>query len=317
MENRSHALIAGLFSLLLGFSAIAALWWFGGDDESTNEYVVMTRRNVTGLSVQGQVRYRGIRVGRVEAIKLDPSDSRSTLIRISVHKDIPVTRGTTARLGFQGLTGIAHILLEDRGTDTTPLGIAGENLASGEAPRIPMQDSLMQEFVDLGGDTLRQAREFLISANQVMNAENRQNIGQMLANLEATTRNMTEATTQLRQVLTPENIRTLSSTLAHAERTVGQAAPFFEEARGLVANLQSVSQKLDATLGTSTDGGAATLMPKLNDLSTELAASAQRLNRVLQMLEESPQSLIFGRQKIPPGPGETGFVAPGNKGGKP
>ena len=30
MENRSHALIAGLFTLLLGISAIAALWWFSG-----------------------------------------------------------------------------------------------------------------------------------------------------------------------------------------------------------------------------------------------------------------------------------------------
>ena len=31
---------------------------------------------------------------------------------------------------------------------------------------------------------------------------------------------------------------------------------------------------------------------------------------VLLMLEESPQSLIFGRQKTSPGPGEAGFAAP-------
>ena len=30
MENRSHALIAGLFTVLLGLAALGALWWFGG-----------------------------------------------------------------------------------------------------------------------------------------------------------------------------------------------------------------------------------------------------------------------------------------------
>ena len=35
MENRSHALVAGLFALILGFSTVAALWWFGGKQGDT------------------------------------------------------------------------------------------------------------------------------------------------------------------------------------------------------------------------------------------------------------------------------------------
>ena len=87
---------------------------------------------------------------------------RQTLISITVRKDIPVTLGTTAKLGFQGVTGIAHILLEDAGSDETPV-MAG----AGERAQIPMQDSLIQELTDVGGDTLRNAREFLNSANPV------------------------------------------------------------------------------------------------------------------------------------------------------
>ena len=150
MENRSHALIAGLFTLLLGLSAVAALWWFGGRQEINNEYLVTSTRNVTGLTVQAQVHFRGIRVGKVESIKLDPNNVRTTLIRISVSKDIPISRGTTAKLGFQGVTGIAHVLLEDSGRDPAPL------LAErGELPRIAMQDSLVDELTDVGSDTLR------------------------------------------------------------------------------------------------------------------------------------------------------------------
>ena len=84
MENRSHALLAGLFVLLLGAAALFAMWWFGGQREATRDFIVVTRQNVTGLSPQGQVRYRGITVGKVQSIRLDPQDSANILIRIRV-----------------------------------------------------------------------------------------------------------------------------------------------------------------------------------------------------------------------------------------
>jgi len=305
MENRAHALIAGLFTLLLGISCVAALWWFGGKQEVSDQYLVVTTKNITGLNAQAQVRYRGIRVGKVESIELDPKDVSNTLIRISIGKGIPITRGTTAKLGYQGITGIAHILLEETGKDATPVEAKG-----GELARISMQDSLIQEFTDVGGDVLRNARDLMAGANQILSPENRQNISKILSNLEATTTNAKEATAQLHQLLTPENVRLLRSTLIHAEQTAGQAGPFFAEARGLVSRLQSVSEKLDATLGESSTDSAGALVPRLNELSTELTANSTQLNRVLQMLEDSPQSLIFGHQKTAPGPGEPGFSTP-------
>ena len=310
MENRSHALLAGLFALLLGLSSVAVLWWFGGQQEETNEYLVVTTKTISGLSQQAQVRYRGVRVGKVESIELDPDDVGNTLIRISVRKTIPITHGTTAKLGFQGVTGIAFVLLEESGKDAALL-----TSPAGELARIPMQESLFQELSSVAGETLRNARDLLASANQALSPENRQRIEKTLANLEATTGNAREATASLRQVLTPENIRLLNSTLTRAEQTAGQAAPFFAEARGLVARLQSVSDKLETTLGDPVSNGA--LIPRLVDLSADLSSSSHQLNRVLQMLEDSPQSLIFGRHQAAPGPGEAGFIAPETPKGQP
>jgi phospholipid/cholesterol/gamma-HCH transport system substrate-binding protein len=310
MENRSHALLAGLFALFLGLSTVAALWWFGGKQEPTNEFLVTTRKNISGLSLQAQVRYRGVRVGKVEAIDLDPNDVSTTLIRISVRKTIPVTRGTRAKLGFQGVTGIAFVLLEESGKDAGLL--AGEG---GDADRIPMQDSLIEELSDVGGEALRNARDLMDSANRLLGPENRQAFANTLANLEAMTDHSRQATAQLSQLLTPENIGRVNSTLAHVEQTAAQASPFIAEARSLVGRLSAVSETLETTLGDSASSSA--LIPRLNDLSADLSASSYRLNRVLQMLEDSPQSLIFGRQKGGPGPGEAGFIAPENNRGQP
>lgn len=312
MENRSHALIAGLFTLLLGLSAIAALWWFGGKSEDTKAYQVITTKSVTGLNPQAQVRYRGVRVGRVEAIEFDPSDIRNTLIGIRIRSDVPVTEGTIAKLGYQGVTGIAHVQLEETGANPAILAPT-----AGGLPRIPMRDSLIQELSATGAETLRNVRDLVASIHQVLSPENRQAIVKTLANLEAASGNAREASVQLRTLLTPENVRLLQATLQRAEQTVGQAAPFFAEARGLVARLQTVGDKLDLALGDPASGGVSALAPRLNELTIDLAVTSRQLGRVLQSLEDSPQSLIFGKQADLPGPGEAGFVVPASRQEKP
>ena len=114
----------------------------------------------------------------------------------------------------------------------------------------------------------------------------------------------------MRQVLAPENVRLLKGTLARAEQAASEAAPVLVEARRLFVRLQAVSEKLDLLVGDSSPAGFGALAPRLNELGSELSATSRQLKRVLQMVEESPQSLVFGAPRPSPGPGEAGFVAP-------
>jgi len=312
MENRSHALLAGLFTLFLGLAVVCSIWWFGGKHEATTDYTVVTRQNVTGLSLQGQVRYRGIRVGKVQAIELDPRDVRNILIRISVGSAVPVTRGTTAKLGYQGVTGIAHILLEDSGADQVPL-----RSVDGEPARIAMHSSLIEELSDAGGATLRQARDFLANANQMIDSENRQHLATILANLEATTANTNAVARELKRVLAADNQRLLNATLVHTEQAAAEAGPLLVESRQLMTRLQLVSDKLDLLLGDPSPGGIGALVARFNEVGSGLARNSRQLDRVLQVLEDSPQSLLFGPVSPLPGPGEAGFVVPSSRKGSP
>ena len=305
MENRAHALIAGLFTLFLGTCVVASVWWFGGKREDNLRYLVTTKKTITGLNAQAQVRYRGINVGKVESIALDPANAQNTRIIINILKNIPITEGTRAKLGHQGVTGIAHILLEDSGREAASL------LAkAGDLPQIPMQDSFLEELSDVGGETLRQARDLLMSANQMLTPKNRETLSRTLENFDVASGNAKDVSEHLKQIFSPENVRALNTSLQRVEKMSGEAAPLIGEARALVARWQSLSEKLDALLGSESARGNEALLPRLSDLSTELTQSASQLNRVLQMLEESPQSLIFGHPSRPPGPGEAGFSAP-------
>ena len=109
MESRAYALITGLF--VLGLTACIVLWahWLAKEPLARTHYRVVSTVPVSGLNVEAQVRYRGMSVGRVSAITLDPKDPRRILVRIEVDDNIPVTHGTYAQLGTEGITGIAYV----------------------------------------------------------------------------------------------------------------------------------------------------------------------------------------------------------------
>ena len=115
MENKAYALAAGLFTLLLGAAVIVVAMWLSGETHEREYYVLESRHAVSGLNVQALVRLRGVEVGKVESIAFDPEDARVILLRISVRAGTPITRGTVAQLGSQGVTGLAYVMLDDDG----------------------------------------------------------------------------------------------------------------------------------------------------------------------------------------------------------
>ncbi|MDR3352939.1 MAG: MlaD family protein [Zoogloeaceae bacterium] len=298
MESRAHALAAGFFTLFLGAAALLSFWFFSEKREETRNLTVVTRQNVSGLNPQAQVRYRGIRAGKVLDVRLDPDDVGNILIEIEVLKGIPVTRGTSARLAHQGITGIAHILLEDGGQDRRPIE---------EAAYIAMQPSLFDHLEESLPTMLAETSSFLKNANLVLNSENRQNLGQTLQNLEAATGRMDVTLTQMQKLFSDENVAGLSA-------AIQSSGPLMQETRALALQLREVSRRIDQALDDSGPTSVSALAPSVNNMAQELTATSRQLKRVLNMLEESPQSLVFGAPETArPGPGEKGFVAPASQ----
>ena len=308
MENRAHALIAGLFMVLLGIAAVGAFWWLGHPRQAVNHYILETSGNVTGLNMQAPVRYRGIRAGRVEDITTDDKNPRLILVTISLDRRFRLTRGTTAQLNTQGITGLAYVELEDDGSDPVPLTQTDDQL-----PRIALQPSLLDQLGNHAGDIAAQASEVAVRLNRLLDDRNLGNLSRSLDNLAAASealKQLPPVVASLRETLSDENIKHLTTALARLDAASGQAEPLARELRAMVQKLTDVAGRLDQLTGTAGGELTATTLPRVNALVSQLSENSHQLSRLLDNVERNPRSLLFGRGMPAPGPGEAGFVAP-------
>jgi phospholipid/cholesterol/gamma-HCH transport system substrate-binding protein len=304
MENRAHALAAGLFVLILGIVTASAIWWFRQDHEDRSYYLLETRRGVGGLNNEALVRYRGIRAGKVENISIDPRDPRFIIVRISLDEDLMLTRGTTARLTMQGITGLTYISLDDDGRDTQPL-----TAPEGELPRIALEPTLFDTLSVNAADTVRQFSSVVARLDKVLSDKNAANLERMIDNAAVASdglRELPAVIAGLRSALSPENMKKLEATLGNLERMSADAKPLVGDVRELVGNLNGLSARLETLLG-SGEAAHATL-PRANALMKELTDTTRQFSRLLESLDDNPQSLLFGRPPVRPGPGERGFA---------
>lgn len=315
MENRSHALLAGLFTVVFLIAAALALWWFSGARELTQTYLLETRGNLTGLNVEAQVRYRGIRAGKVKGIRPDPQDPATLLVEIVLGRQYPITDRTVAKLNFQGVTGLAYVMLEEgqegQGAPLDPSGPV--------PPRIRIQPGLFDKLGDKAGDIAGQVAELSARLNRLLDERNLQNVNRTLDNLAAASESLKElprVMAAVRGLLSDENLQRMQRLLAHLETTAGAAAPLTAEVRGLVASMNGLAQRFAALAGTA-EGAAARLdaetLPRAEALLDEAAAATRRLDRLLDTINDTPQAVLFGAAPARPGPGEAGFAAPAAK----
>lgn len=93
METRAHHVIIGLFTLLAGAGAVLFAIWISNANTSSDYryYTVVFREAVTGLSRGSAVQYRGIPIGDITDLRLDPADPAQVLAGIRITGTAPST----------------------------------------------------------------------------------------------------------------------------------------------------------------------------------------------------------------------------------
>lgn len=309
MENKSHALMAGIFTLALLVAGILLAMWFNRDRIERVPYEMATKLSVPGLNPQADVRYRGLDVGKVDEIIFDPNVPGQILVHISVRPDTPMTQSTYGVLGYQGVTGIAYVQLDDDGSKPVKLTSSKDKPA-----RIEMRPSLFDNLQTRGLVILQQTEALTLRLNRLLTPDNQAVMLGAFSDISKAAIALESIPARLEPTLSrlPALTTQASGTLASIQRLSDDTGKLVNNFSGMATRLQAPDGTLDRLALTVDQLGsvAGRIELKILPLGDEASSTLHAVNRTLETFNNRPQSILFGAAPGTPGPGEAGFAAP-------
>ncbi len=318
MENRSHALIAGLFTVLLLLAGGFTVFWLNSDHAELIPYDLVTVDSVEGLAPQADVRYRGLPVGKVQWIHFDDQLTGAILVRIGVREGTPMTDTLKATVELKGITGVAYIDLDDDGKPGKPIESSPEHVA-----RIMMQPGLTERLMNRANELMDGIQRAVAQLQALMGPANQRALTKTLENLSQLTQHIDEMLVELQPTL--EHLGPVLENLNVASAEAGVAA---REFTGLARDVRQGMNRLfspggvidEATLSLAeirrATAAFSELAPQVSTTVTDIGDAATAASRTFRAMERAPQAVLFGAPQPRPGPGEPGFTGFGVSGGQ-
>ncbi|MGO1793321.1 MAG: MlaD family protein [Oceanisphaera sp.] len=307
METRAHHVLIGLFTLAVAAGILLFSLWLvkASDQQDSQLYDIVFREAVTGLSVGSKVEYSGIRVGVVTQLSLDKQDPRQVWARVRLTKQAPIKVDTQARLSLALITGIASIQLSD-GSPTSAL-LRSED---GKVPQLVAIPSPIARL-KLNSEDLMQSVTLLVdNANRLFSKENSEHFSHVLANLETTTRLVSEQKTELRQgvqdlVAASQQMKlamnSANGLISNLEQQINHDGErLWNNADNALASLSRSSAQIERLLNDNQQALGAGLqgMGELQPLMRELRSTLVRLGELSRQVEQNPVNFLLGGDNI-------------------
>ena len=315
MENKSHALAAGVFVLAVLVLLIALAAWLMRDVAATVAYELVTQQAVNGLQEQAPVRYKGVTVGKVTRIALDADNPGQVVMRLAVLPATPVTRATYATLGFQGVTGLSFIQLDDDGKAAGPLAQRLPARSDGAPARIPFRAGLLGELSDQAQTLITQINATVDRLNKLLTDNDGVTLAATLTDISQAARSVDRMAAVIQAGTGPLTVQA-TTTLKTIDTAAARAGQALAKLDGAAGDLQKGVLRITGPGGAfdrvsqSADAVAATTLPRVQRLTDDAGRAVRQIDHAAGAFAENPQALLYGNAPIPPGPGEPGYVQP-------
>lgn len=146
METDKHYFFEGLFIIVFSIAAALFAVWLGSSGQRDDViYRIHFPDSVSGLTAGDTVKFRGIDVGTVKSMSIDPEDSRLVQVDVRLRKETPVKTDTRASLTLKGITGV--VFIELNGGDPAAKTLLAVTPAN-QVPEIPSEKTGLNAMLD-------------------------------------------------------------------------------------------------------------------------------------------------------------------------
>ena len=314
MKSKAGYIRTGIFVVTLTAALVFGTLWLaaGGSPGAYDTYITYMTESVSGLSPDAALTYRGVNVGKVTDIAIDPHNPSRVRLMLQVKHGVPIKKDTEATLEMQGLTGLATIDLLG-GSPGSPVLVKTE----GEPfPVIPSRPSLLVRLDSVISDLLGNLIDMTAKLNRVLDDDTQTNFRKTLAHLETITFSLSKHSHRFGAIIADaeatvknahEASNALPSLMADVSQSTQSLAEMADQLRAAGETISQTALTLQQTARTS--GGdvqrfTGTTLPDVSAMTQDLRDAAENLRRVSESLERDPSVLVYGRAAPKRGPGE-------------
>lgn len=319
MNNRVNYNLIGFLVLF----SIAAMIGFGywllkpSKEIEMRTYAIYFDESVLGLNLDAAVKYKGINVGKVTSLSINPKNSQQVQVLINVLKTTPIKGSTVAQLTSQGITGLSYINLSLGDENAPPL----ERKKGDEYAVIKTIPSLLIKLENTFGDVTYNLLETLQRAKEVLKDENRENFSQLLSqsailvskvnsvlddeailNIQESLKNINSASKKL-DMLIPQLEKLSQNSIVWEDSVSASFNSIMKSYVGIASSMDTFKAALQSG-DFNLREMSSDILPTMNNTFLEIQSLVVKIEELLGKYERSPSDILLMREEIKKAPGE-------------
>ncbi|NKQ41277.1 MAG: MCE family protein [Sulfurovum sp.] len=321
MYSKANYTIVGTFVLLFAVGLIWFALWLGkyGAYREFDTYRIEMTESVSGLSKDSVVKFRGVDIGRVSQISINPENIEKIEILVQISRKVPIKEDMEASVQLMGLTGLMSIEIDGGSNDAKTLQPTEEYV-----PTILTAPSLISLAKQGIGNLSEKATRLINQSQKLLTDDNIQKLDKILDNIEQITVlgktlgleaidsvkevNQTAVSFRESMITLTEEFKKLSTNISYELKSAnkslkeirGVANPALEKLMITVKSFNRVTLRVEKAL----KRGDYNLKKIFEPVMVDIEIMSDQINDLMQQVERSPNDLLFKSRKPRRGPGE-------------
>ncbi len=316
MDSKVNFTLVGIFLFSFILAILGFSFWlgkYGMESKQSDYYKVYLEESISGLNIESSIKYKGLNVGVVKEISINPNNSEQIEILLEVKNGTPIKKDTMAMLESQGITGLKYIDLVG--------GSKESKLLLSKKDEIPVIKSKQSFFGSLGESTkdiTHNVNILLVKLNEILNKDNIENISGTISNINNFTSRLNKTLVKADNILDNDVrniIKDFDKFAIQLNHTLGKTDYLltndFKETLNKVNGASDATKIAFVEFGNLVKDGKLDLKGITNDslkrfdiLMRELGISMQDMQNMIDHLNDSPSDMLFKKRADDFGPGE-------------
>ena len=318
MNAKTNYAMVGLFVLMSVVLIFVFVIWLikPTDKEDLTSFRIYFTESVSGLNVDSPVKYRGVTIGKVTKMSINPENIEEIRVDISVFSDSPIKTDTVAKLKAQGITGLNYIDLSQGSKSARLLCEDGEeNMVIKSVPSflVKVEESFGSVSVNLSS-LMESVQLLLREENQQELTRILKHIAEIMAKMDKTMNeksiddfqhllHASRGTFTKMEKVVPKIDDLVERTVLFEER-FEEALDSYRVSVAQVGSSMKVFEERNANGDYSVKEGVKEPMKQFSVTMKELESTLEQIKLLLARYQDSPSDIFLQSEEPDIGPGE-------------